>query len=70
MPKSAILWTRGNWYIERRYYSGKPFYGIVNARTGFCDVPVLYPDKTVAYDWPERIPAYVKAAYRKLRGAR
>lgn len=31
---------------------------------GFCDCAIQYHDGAVAYDFPERIPAYVKKAVR------
>ena len=65
--QGRVCWTRGNWQIEERSDNGKDFYfAVVNVKTGFVELPILYTDRTVAYDFPERVPAYVKRAVSRI----
>lgn len=57
-----IRWTRGNWYIEGQ----RGRLCIVNAKTGFVEIPVRYSDGSIGYDWPERVPQYVKRAFERV----
>ena len=68
MAKTArVLWTKGNWYIESRYDGEEDAcVCVVNAKTGHVEIPLLHTDYSVAYDWPERLPQYVKNAVHKI----
>jgi hypothetical protein len=33
---------------------------------GYIDFPIMYADKTIAYDNPKKIPEYIKREYKKL----
>ena len=62
-----IVWRSRNqkWYIRKDVSAaGNPCLVVDdNWRT---DHPVKYPDGRVAYETPERIPAYVKAQVARL----
>lgn len=47
---------------DRTWPSGNPIYRVaVESVNGcFCDYPIQYADGTIAYNWPQRIPATVK----------
>lgn len=69
MTEQKLLWKSGNgrWEI----YSFINPYGVlrimvVDDRTGYCDYPIMYDDGGIAYDFPERIPKYVREKVRKI----
>lgn len=35
--------------------------------TGYIDYPIMYDNKTFAFDNPEKIPEYVKEQYKRMR---
>ena len=40
---------------------------VSNEKTGFCDYPILYKYAlTVAYDYPGRVPRYVKNKVKSI----
>jgi len=68
---NAPLWSWDRWAIGRSTNgAGKPCLVVYGAATqrrgGFTDYPIRWPNGTIAYDWPERIPARVKAAVARL----
>jgi hypothetical protein len=46
-----------NWAVRRLT---KFSVQVVNDKTGFSDYAIRYEDGRIAYDFPERIPEYVK----------
>ena len=66
MSSTTVLWSspRNIWQVARAGQRDEPtaYLYVDNAVTGLRDYPVLQNDGRVAYDWPERIPTYVKQA--------
>lgn len=50
------------WYIE--YLGGRSF-KVYNNKT-FSDSAIVYNDGWIVYDFPERVPAYVKVRVRNF----
>ena len=60
-------WERGNWRIDiTPTAAGNLGLKVSNLRTWLTEYPVRYDDGRIAYDWPERIPAYVKRHVERL----
>lgn len=61
-----------NWRVSLAItQTGKRMH-VENLVTGFCDWPIRYDDGRIAYDYPERLPKYIKSqvakAFRRLIG--
>ena len=41
-------------------------YSEYKKQNDYVDYPIMYDDGSIAYDYPERIPGYVKCAVRRL----
>ena len=56
------MFDNGRWRINayRNINTNQPSLMLENLMTGFTDWPIRYDDGRIAYDFPERIPAYVK----------
>ena len=67
LPTDTLLWVSENWRLRARKLIAT-YYFLDNKVTGFCDYPILYTDGTIAYDFPEHIPQYVKrACYQAIK---
>lgn len=69
MTEQKLLWKseNGRWEI----HSFINPYGVLRImvaddRTGHCDYPIMYDDGGIAYNFPERIPKYVREKVRKI----
>lgn len=69
--KKFPLFNNGIWMVSAaRAANGVLVLFVENLKTGFCDWPIQYADKHIAYDYPESIPNYVKRTVRSLFGHR
>lgn len=69
--KKFSLFNNGIWKISATRAANRVLVLFVeNLKTGFCDWPIQYTDKRIAYDYPERLPKYVKRVVRSLYGHR
>lgn len=61
----ATLWTspNGRWVIHRAV---RGVLYVTDQRDLFTDWPIRYRDGRIAYDWPERVPAYVKRQVARI----
>ena len=41
-------------------------YSEYKKQNDYVDYPIMYDDGSIAYDYPERIPGYVKCAVRRI----
>lgn len=39
---------------------------VIETASGFCVWPILYDDGRIAYDYPEKVPAFIKPKVRRL----
>lgn len=65
MKITIVPKQKSNWSLEIDTEATRQKYLLVNHKTFFCDMPIVYDDKTIAYDNPYRIPKYVKNFVRK-----
>lgn len=63
----TTLWTSvgGMWSIKKATYSHTTLY-IEHNISGFVDVPTVLDDEELVYDFPKKVPAYVKAQFAKI----
>lgn len=64
---SNILWQNKTWAIHLKKQNDcpiKPYLMLEKKTTGQCDYPVHHEGRTL-YDFPERIPNYVRAQVEK-----
>lgn len=63
-----VLWTsqNGKWEIILEKNDRFPEGFIVVTDGWFCDYPIMYDNGKVAYDYPERIPVYVRDKVEKI----
>jgi len=62
---SAILWRKGKWRVEW-WNPDNPSSTSLAVANGINQYNcVIYDDGTVAYDFPERIPNYVRDVIRR-----
>jgi hypothetical protein len=67
------LWTskNGKWTIGPSYPSmsktpSSRSVWVQDERAAFADHPIRTPQGTIAYNWPERVPEYVKKEVAKI----
>lgn len=63
-----VMWESGNnkWQISKyRHHTGRVKVLVTDGY--FCDYPILYDEtETVAYDYPERVPQYVREQVKRI----
>ena len=60
-----VLWSKGKWRIEFRD-PANPWRGLMIGNGWNAYYATVYDDGSIAYDFPERIPAYVKSAVNSV----
>ena len=60
--KTLVLWGTPS----RRYYIIADGYGLGLSDGWTVDRPIIYDDRRVAYEWPERLPQYVKRRFETM----
>lgn len=67
MTKQFSIFNNGQWDIKaNRLDSGRLVLSVESIKTGHCDWPIRYDDGKVVWDYPERIPTYVKNITRSI----
>lgn len=67
--KKFQLYNNGQWRISAiRAANGVLCLFVESLKSGFCDYPIQYTTGQIAYDYPERIPQYVKRTVKSLLG--
>ena len=63
-----VLWgsSNGKWQIIFKTTVAFPAGFIMVTDGWYCDYPIMYDNGNIAYDYPERIPQYVKDAVKKV----
>lgn len=69
--KKFPLFDNGIWRISATRAANKiPVLFVENLKTGLCDWPTQYTSGHVAYDYPERLPKYIKRTVQSCLGQR
>lgn len=59
--KKILCGKLSKWAIEvRESENGKPYVMVIDTEGFFVDYPLLLLDGRILYDFPERVPGYVK----------
>lgn len=63
----ATLFENKTWRINRVLAANRiPVLHVENKAKGFCDWPIKYHDGRIAWDYPERIPSYIREVTTRI----
>lgn len=66
--KTFIMFDNGIWRVSayRSLVDGKLSLKVESLKTGFVDWPFRYDDGHVVYDFPERLPTYIRRTVNSI----